>query len=115
MMLRVVSTIIAVLIVVGIFYGGSQDYAIGLFQHPYDKWAHGAVYGLLTYSFWLGKGRGRVLWVAALVLAITLLDEYHQGFLDGRYASLGDILASLTGIASITLALLVLNMRERVK
>ncbi|HEC13795.1 MAG TPA: VanZ family protein [Acidiferrobacteraceae bacterium] len=114
-MIRVVSTTIAVLIIGGIFYGGSQDYAVGLFQPPNDKWAHAAVFGLLTYLLWLGKGRGRVLWVAVFVLAVSALDEYHQGFLDGRYASLGDILASLTGIMGITLALLVANARERVK
>jgi len=74
-----------------------------LFSHQ-DKVMHVVAYALLgIFSMGvLPKStagyRPAQLWiVTALTGVYGLLDEYHQSFIPGRFASLGDVIADLAG------------------
>lgn len=75
---------------------------LDLFWQP-DKLLHMAVFGILGVllagsldppgvTTW-----ARVILVSVLVLAYGISDEYHQSFVPGRDASLGDVLADGAG------------------
>lgn len=74
-----------------------------LFSHQ-DKAMHVVAYALLGIFIMgvLPKSttgyRPAQLWVVtALTGVYGLLDEYHQSFIPGRFSSLGDVIADLTG------------------
>jgi len=46
--LRLASAVAALLLVVGLFVGGAQPVAVGLFAPPWDKLAHAGVFGVLA-------------------------------------------------------------------
>jgi VanZ family protein len=90
----------AVLLVIGmllaLFIGGAQPFAIGLFAEPWDKVAHAGFFCLLAVLMARFVGLH-----AALVIALALLfgaaDEIHQSFLPGRVAGLDDWMADIAG------------------
>ena len=82
----------------GVFVGGAQPEAAGLIPAPWDKLAHVVSFGLLTFMLDLAL-RPPVWLLAALPLSVSALDEFHQAFLPGRYASLEDWLAGALGVA----------------
>ena len=98
------------LMVVGLFVGGSQLVAVGLFTEPWDKLAHATVFAVLTTLLALAlQGRapdarcalrpGAALAVAAILAgAVGVADELHQATLPGRVAGLDDLLADAVGI-----------------
>jgi VanZ family protein len=81
----------------GVFIGGAQPEAAGLIPAPWDKLAHVVSFGLLTFMLELAL-RPPTWLLAALPLSVSALDEFHQAFLPGRYASLEDWLAGLLGV-----------------
>jgi len=63
-------------------------------------------FGLLAYLWMqaLDKNKGSLLkarvWTASISISYGILDELHQLFIPGRYASFGDILFDILGIIS---------------
>ncbi len=105
--------LVAALVWMGLIFYLSHRPALplpGLFPHQ-DKLFHAGAYAVLAY-LWAGAltgpiGRGangrqhrqsRRLLLAVLISAgYGLTDEYHQSFIPGRDASLGDWLADTVG------------------
>jgi len=58
------------------------------------KGGHMLGYAMLAMSYWRGfEFRDRRQWLAwALTLLYALTDEFHQSFVSGRHASIGDVL-----------------------
>lgn len=82
----------------GVFVGGAQPEAAGLIPAPWDKLAHVVSFGLLTLMLDLAL-RPTAWLLAALPLSVSALDEFHQAFLPGRYASIEDWLSGALGVA----------------
>ena len=65
---------------------------------------HIPLFGLLQY-LWLRAlakvgmaGYGAILVALVITFSYGLIDEYHQTFVAGRYASLGDVCLNLLGV-----------------
>lgn len=59
-----------------------------------------AILGVLEYGLavlWLKKGAGRIVLTAGILFLSGALDELHQMFVPGRYASLWDVLLDTVG------------------
>jgi VanZ family protein len=84
--------------VAGLLVGGAQPQAVGLIAAPWDKLAHAASFGLLAAMVELAA-RPRAWLFFALPLATSAVDEMHQAFLPGRYASVEDWLAGAVGVS----------------
>lgn len=98
----------AATLVIVLFWGGSQPFAVGLFPPPYDKLAHSVYFATLAVLLWFGTG-GR--WPILLVLAVSAiggLDELHQSTLPGRVADFYDYLTD-TVAAGLVITLLEKN------
>lgn len=73
------------------------------FEHPLRKLAHFAEYacmGILVYALWsqwLRRGRALYLLTVGWVFLSAALDELHQYFVPGRYASFADVLLDTLG------------------
>lgn len=111
MSLRLICAVAAVLLVVGLFMGGAQPVAVGLFAEPWDKVAHATVFGALAVLLavalrgahgWHGRaalGQGTSLALAATLAAMVAgVDELHQMGLPGRVAAWDDLFADAAGI-----------------
>lgn len=67
------------------------------------KTAHFSEYALLGYLeyglavLWLKPGRKRILLTAVILFLSGALDEFHQLFVPGRYASFWDVLLDTAG------------------
>ena len=91
---------VLLMVVVGLFVGGAQPVAVGLFTEPWDKLAHATVFAVLTALLALAlQGKppqpgarwalrpAATLAVAALLAgAVGVADELHQATLPGRVA-----------------------------
>jgi hypothetical protein len=102
---RTVYLLGAVSLVLVLFWGGSQPFAVGLFPAPYDKLAHSIYFATLAVLLWFGTG-GR--WPVLLFLAVSAiggLDELHQSTLPGRVADFFDYLTD-TVAAGVVIAVL---------
>ena len=72
-----------------------------------DKFCHFAAYGILgvtvMYGFAGPQAKKNPLPLIITAICLSLLygisDEYHQSFIQGRYASLSDVVADLFGAA----------------
>ena len=109
---RLLCAAAVLLMVVGLFVGGAQPFAVGLFTEPWDKLAHATVIAVLTALLAMAlQGRppqpgarwalrpAAALAVAALLAgAVGVADELHQATLPGRVAGLDDLLADAVGI-----------------
>ena len=83
-----------------IFWASSQPGGgVELFLHA-DKVVHFVVYGLLMSACLYGAGfpefRQGILW-AILCCLYGISDEWHQSFVPGRDATVGDVLADACG------------------
>jgi len=83
--------------VVGLFIGGAQPVAVGLFPPPWDKLAHVAAFGTLAVLVEFAL-RPRPWLLISLPLLVSALDEFHQVFLPGRSAGIDDWLAGGVGV-----------------
>ena len=110
--LRMLSALAVPLLIVGLFVGGAQQVAVGLFASPWDKMVHGAVFGLLGVLLAVALNGAHLskqssvvsprqaLLVAVLLVAVVAgVDELHQLRLPGRVASWSDWLADVAGAA----------------
>jgi VanZ family protein len=77
---------------------GETELAVGLIPTPWDKLAHAATFGTITFSLWLACGQRWLLSCAGVALTIALYDEWRQLALPGREADLADLLANCLGI-----------------
>lgn len=84
----------------------SRDFMESLttyFEHPVRKLAHFAEYacmGILLYviwSQWMSVRKHLCLLVPSWVFLSAALDELHQWFVPGRYASIADVLLDTCG------------------
>lgn len=105
---------IPMLAVMGIIFTLSHQSGdqLDLPQIPFlDKIGHFALYGLLSLTVLFVPSRDlrqkRPKEVAAAAVLLCLLfgisDEFHQSFIPGRYASLTDIAADVSGSVAVCL------------
>ncbi len=97
LLVRAIGVLSCLTFAAGMFVGGAQPEAVGLVPAPWDKLAHMVSFGLLTAMVELAF-RPRLWLLAALPLLVSALDEVHQAFLPGRFASLEDWLAGAVGV-----------------
>ena len=105
---RVVAAVLLAVITGALFIGGAQPFAVNLIPAPWDKFAHLALFALISAAIGLASGRSSVRMVLLAVvgaLLLCLLDEWPQGFLPGRNAGLDDLAADLLGAVAGALAL----------
>ena len=105
---RVVAAVLLAVITGALFIGGAQPFAVNLIPAPWDKFAHIALFALISAAIGLASGRSgvrMVLLVVAAALLLGLVDEWHQGFLPGRSAGLDDLAADLLGALAGALGL----------
>lgn len=91
----------AVAIVIGLFWVGTKQVAVGLFPDPWDKVAHFATFGLIAALLWLSLLRDHPFIVIAVVTLIGMADELHQHYLPGRSANMGDLAVDMLSAALI--------------
>lgn len=100
---RAASWAVASSILFGLFDLGAQPFAVALIPAPWDKLAHGGVFAVLAAAIGLASGlRGWRMVLISIAGAALLgaLDEWHQVFLPGRQAGLGDLLADMAGASA---------------
>ncbi len=105
---RAVAVLLLALIAGTLFIGGAQPFAVNLIPAPWDKFAHIALFAVISAAIGLASGRAgtsMVLLAVAGTLLLGLVDEWHQGFLPGRNAGLGDLAADLLGAVAGALGL----------
>lgn len=95
----------AATLVVALFWGGSQPFAVGLFPAPYDKLAHSLYFATLSLLLWLGTGGRWSVLLFVTVSAIGGLDELHQATLPGRQAGFDDFLTDTVAAGAVIAAL----------
>jgi len=98
--LRPLSVLVCVAVPLGLFVGGAQPVAVGLFPAPWDKLVHAGVFCLLATAIGYASGfRGKPMWWLAVLGAATIgaLDEWHQMVLPGRSAGWDDLVADAVG------------------
>jgi hypothetical protein len=95
----------AATLVVALFWGGSQPFAVGLFPAPYDKLAHSLYFATLSLLLWFGTGGRWPVLLFVAVSAIGGLDELHQATLPGRQAGFYDFLTDTVAAGLIIAAL----------
>jgi len=98
----------AAILVVALFWGGSQPFAVGLFPAPYDKLAHSLYFATLSLLLWFGTGGRWPVLLFVMVSAIGGLDELHQATLPGRVADGYDFLIDALA-AGLTITVLEWN------
>jgi exopolysaccharide biosynthesis WecB/TagA/CpsF family protein len=84
----------------GLFLGGAQPVAVGLFRPPWDVLAHVSVFTAVGLMSGLASGaRGWRLLMFGLLGAVTIgaMDEWHQLRLLGRSADWSDLAADAVG------------------
>jgi len=72
--------------------------AVGLLHAPWDKVAHGLIFGGLTLIFGLSVGVRWRWFVFLFMVAYAAFDELRQMFLPGRTASMGDFATDVLAI-----------------
>lgn len=92
--LRLAAVVVAVGMPIGLYIGGAQPVAVGLFPWPLSKVVHGLTFCVLAmamgYASGLGGRRMALFGFAASVL-VGALDEWHQLYLPGRHGQLSDV------------------------
>ena len=103
---------VLLMVVVGLFVGGAQPVAVGLFTEPWNKLAHATVFAVLTALLalalqgkpphpgarWALRPSAALAMAALLAGAVGMADELHQATLPGRVAGLDDLLADAVGV-----------------
>jgi VanZ family protein len=105
---RVVAVLLLALIAGALFIGGAQPIAVNLIPAPWDKFAHIALFAVISAATGLASGYSGVRMVLLAVtgaLLLGLLDEWHQGLLPGRNAGLDDLAADFLGALAGALGL----------
>jgi VanZ family protein len=98
--LRLAAALLVLLLTAGLFMGGAQPVAVGLFKPGWDKLAHVAVFACMGFAYGVASGRQgwrMLLWSVLGTLAVGSMDELHQLRLPGREPSWEDLLADGAG------------------
>jgi hypothetical protein len=105
-MLRTARFIPCLAIALFIFWASSQPGSdFQLFLHA-DKIIHYTIYALLMLSCIYGAefpGAKETRFWALLCVLYAVSDEWHQSFVPGREATLGDVLADVFGVVSVVM------------
>jgi VanZ family protein len=113
-LLRRLCFVLAAAIAFQLFYLGAQPIAVGLFSAPWDKLAHFVVFSLITVLLWIGTAGRMPIMVIVTVVAIGALDEWHQAWLPGRTADVGDFLVDVcAAVGAGAMLLYVLRQKPR--
>lgn len=107
--------LLVVALPLGLWIGGAQPVAVGLFPTPIDKLVHAGVFAVLAAAIGYASGqRGNAMLAVAVggALLVGMLDEWHQINLPGRSAGWDDLAADAVGAA---LGARVLRWRATVK
>ena len=97
---RYLAAVGVVVLTAGLFFGGAQPVAVGLFKPPWDLLAHASVFAVIGALSGLASGaRGWRLLIVCLLGALTVgaIDELHQLRLPGRNADWNDLAADSVG------------------
>lgn len=91
--MRAAALVLAIGLPLGLYVGGAQPVAVGLFPMPWSKVVHALVFGALAGA--IGYASGLRGWRMALVgfggaVAVGGLDEWHQTYLLGRHGQVSD-------------------------
>ena len=111
--LRFCAGFLTVAMSLGLYYGGAQPVAVGLFPWPWGKLVHSIVFGVLACSAGYATGMRGWRGVAAgfcVSVSVGAMDEWHQLSLPGRHGQLTDLFFDAAGAA---LGAGVLLTRER--
>ena len=104
----------AIALMVSLTWFNSQPEAAGLIPAPWDKLAHGGIFGALSAA--LAAACWPRLWpVAAVVVPFAAFDELRQLHLPGRSADWGDFLTDLAAMAVVLSCSVLLRIRRSVK
>ncbi len=98
--LRLAAALLILLLTAGLFIGGAQPVAAGLFKSGWDKVAHIVVFAGLGAAYGVASGRQGwrlLLWSVLGALAVGSMDELHQLRLPGRNPGWDDLLADGVG------------------
>lgn len=98
--IRLTAALLILLCTAGLFMGGSQPVAVGLFRPGWDKLAHVVVFAGLGAAYGVACGRQgwrMLLWSVLGALAVGTMDELHQLSLPGREPGWDDLLADGVG------------------
>jgi VanZ family protein len=98
----------------------------GYFEHPLRKLGHFTEYGVLGLLFTgcflpvireyrISGGKGRTLYINCIITVFILagLDEFHQYFVPGRYASVWDVLLDTFGSAVFCFIIYIIKDRKK--
>ena len=97
---RLAAALLILLLTAGLFIGGAQPVAAGLFKPGWDKLAHVIVFAGFGAAFGVASGRQgwrMLLWCVLGALAVGCMDELHQLRLPGREPGWDDVLADGVG------------------
>lgn len=98
--LRLTAALLILVLTAGLFIGGSQPVAAGLFKPGWDKLAHVAVFAVMGLAYGVASGRQgwrMLLWSVLGALTLGSMDELHQLRLPGREPGWDDLLADVVG------------------
>ncbi len=115
---RIAAVIYAILVVTVSSWGGASLPNVG--EGDLDKILHLIQYAVLGFLAARGWGPQRqsdtaawLTWLpGAVLLVFAAADEYHQKWIPGRYAEVGDWVSDVLGIAIGYFAGIVLNRRR---
>ena len=84
------------------FLSSLQGFSLLGLPENSDKFIHMVAYmplGFLFYMSLIKSGFGRYVFAFAMLLTVLygVTDEFHQSFVPGRYATIGDIIADSIG------------------
>ena len=106
--MRLFAAFAFVTVAANLFWHGSQPYAVGLIQAPWDKLAHLVLYAGFCGAAWITLGGARPaadVLAPLAAIAIGLADEILQSFNPGRVVGIADLAADAVG-ALLAVALL---------
>ncbi|MGE5467693.1 MAG: VanZ family protein [Ignavibacteria bacterium] len=87
-----------------LFWLGAKPIAVNLVPEPWDKLAHFVAYGTIAALLAVGFTQRQPLRLILLVSLVGALDEWHQVYLPGRSASVGDFLTDVAAaVVAVTL------------
>jgi VanZ family protein len=71
---------------------------LGVWDLILRKCAHMTEFGLLWFLWWRALGYGNRAVPAAIAVGYSITDEIHQSFVDGRVATIHDVLIDSAGV-----------------
>lgn len=103
--LRAAAVVVALIVLVNLFFHGAQPYAVNAVPAPWDKGVHAVLHAGLATLMWVALAGRTPLRVLLLCAAIAAADEAAQVFEPGRQVDAGDWLAGVFGALMAVAAL----------